>query len=48
MRECGENVVSDLFALQNVKKVSSKHLHQVLPHVEQRFVKVRQDEKAGM
>ncbi len=33
--------------LQNVKKVSSKHLHQVLPHVQQRFVKVRQDEKAG-
>lgn len=32
---------------QNVKKVSSKHLHQVLPHVEQRFIKIRQDEKAG-
>lgn len=32
---------------KNAKKVSSKHLHQVLPHVEQRFIKIRQDEKAG-
>lgn len=32
--------------IPNIRKVSSKHLHQVLPHVEQRFVKVRQDEKA--
>ena len=35
------------FVPQNAKKVSSKHLHQVLPHVEQRFVKIRQHEKAG-
>lgn len=38
------NMVDKL--VPNVKKVSSKHLHQVLPHVEQRFVKIRQDEKA--
>lgn len=31
----------------NLKKVSSKGLHQILPHIEQRFVKVRQDEKSA-
>jgi len=32
--------------IPNIKKVSSKSLHQILPHVEQRFLKMRQDEKS--
>lgn len=30
----------------NTKTVSSKHLHQILPHIAQRFYRVRQDQKA--
>ena len=32
---------------QNVKVVTTKSLHRILPHIEQRFYKVAQAEKAG-
>ena len=36
------------FFLQNLKKVSTKSLHQILPHVKQTFHKLHQQEKAGV
>ena len=36
-----------LLLLQSVKIVTTKSLHRILPHVEQRFYKVTQTEKAG-
>lgn len=33
--------------LQSVKIVTTKSLHRILPHIEQRFYKVTQTEKAG-
>ena len=51
MREGGSELregVSSLTAFpQDVKVVTTKSLHRILPHIEQRFYKVSQAEKAG-
>ncbi len=34
--------------LQNLKKVSTKHVHQILPNIQQTFIRTAQNEKAGI